>query len=266
MEISTLEWAKQHSKTDASVQTFWKELGEAMGEPETSSAQTILTELQKNGGSTFLNQFRTSFVPYSTIVREVAEALRPNMVSRIITSESTPFPSKNATTTEYEEYILTRMNISNDIAKLCSDIAAESYIAAGKKITQNNAPIFAEALLKALGMSITSQVGVTIGKKVGQVVAKRVFEQASQKIAQETGKKVASKTVQKAAEKVAAETSKRVAQQTALIVAEALKWIFLAFTVIQLDGAALRKTIPGVVYLSILKRIKTAHEFGQHFQ
>lgn len=265
-EPGILQWAS--TTDDSTVTLFWEKLREAVREPSTASPERVLSELRAYGGSTLRNVFRDpeEYVPYSDIVLEVAKAIRPNIVRRFLFAEKVIFPKDGSDIEIIEEYILEKMGILDDIHKLCAEVATAAHLAAGGTVAKIAVPAFAETLARVLGSSVTTKIGEMISEQITKHVAERVLEETAQRIAAETGKKVGSKAVQKAAEKAAQETAKRLAVQIAAQIAAALNVIFAALFLVQIDGPALRVTIPGVVFVAILRKLKCAWEHGTTFE
>ena len=75
--LRVLEWARKMRGSDQTVATFWKSLADAVREPESVSAERLLSELGAYGGNTLVNLVRRKGVPYPEVARDVAKTLAP---------------------------------------------------------------------------------------------------------------------------------------------------------------------------------------------
>ena len=77
-----------------------------------------------------------------------------------------------------------------------------------------------------------------------------------------TAKKAAKKAAQKTAQKAAEEMGKQVAKQLLIRIMGALNIFLIAWTVIDVAGPAMRKTIPSVTYVALLRQLYKNYNSG----
>ena len=244
--LDLLKWAAR-SQNEFAVH-FWNELCSKLKieveVPTSEKAKIIFFELKLYGGNTIVNFFRDDGVPYSEIVFDVVKSLS-SFFKKFKISEM------KEDVQACEKYILQKMEIDADLKDMIKVIKEKTFsdigIETGKTITQKvfiNKSV-KSAALKAAGKFASNEMVIKqsiatlpITKRVITNIARRVSSSATQKITLQITKKIMLK------------------------VTMALNVIFAAWTVIDIAGPALRKTLPSVVYIALLRKLYEAEQMN----
>ncbi len=239
---NVLDWASDYSKKNDVVKMFWEKLCDTLNMSSDSSGNAILSEVRTYGGNTFANFFRGDGVPYVEVSYDVAGALRPTF--------TWAKDYKKGDLKSIEKYVLKQMEISDDdVEKIAEGIKMKTT----DKITEN---VLGNGVSTLVLEATTYTVGRTVAKKLGSKAAEAVLKKAAETAATKVGKKVAAAAVKKAARKAAEEAAKQMAKQVLVRLIAALNIVLLAWTVVDIAGPAMRKTIPSVTYIALLRQVK----------
>jgi uncharacterized protein YaaW (UPF0174 family) len=237
---SVLNWAANYNKENDVVKMFWDQLCHTLGMSASSTGNEILGEVRAYGGNTFANWFRGEGVPYVEVAYDVADALRPTL--------TWARDYKKGDLVSIEKYVLKQMEISDDdVNQILMGIkmATDAKI---KKILKEGVPKIATAV-------IANTVGKTVGKKLASKAAEAVLKKAAEAAAKKAAKKAAAAAAKKAARKAAEEAAKQVAKQALIRLMAAINIALVVWTVVDIAGPAMRKTIPSVTYLALLRQL-----------
>lgn len=230
MEDPTLEvlhWARDRAESCETTQTFWSKLCKAVKQDPNAEANLVLRELRLDGSNTLLRPFRDEPVPYAEVAYDVAHALSPLRGW----GGFTPEPRKGDVDA-CERFVLHRMDIStDDLEALCQAISDKGW---EQTFTSESAKLGGAAGTRFLGEKVAAEVGKRLAQKAAQEAGKR----AGQKVAEQTAKSVVSRILM------------------------GLNLALAAYTVVDLAGPALRKTIPGVTYIALLRKLHLRAEMG----
>ena len=235
--LSVLNWAYDYGKKNDVVKLFWDKLCDTLGMPATSTGYDILSEARSYGGNTFVNVIRGEGVPYVEMAYDVAGVLRPTF------KWSKDYQKGDLVS--IERYVLKQMEISDDdVTKISKAIKSET----NDIITDNTAK-------RGVSAFVVEFTAYSIGKKLGSETANVVLKKAAEAAATKAAKKTAEAAAKKAAGKAAEIAAKQVAKQVLAKVIAALNIVFLAWAVVDIAGPAMRKTIPSVTYIALLRQI-----------
>lgn len=220
---NVLEWAAGAQKKDDTVREFWESLCARFDVSTTVTGKELLRLLRKAGSHDVAEIFRDEPVLYSEVCWDVAEKLRPMFNDAECTEKDI---------LACEKYVLKKMEISeDDLEKLCSSIGDRGKSEANEAGTA-----------KAIRNAAVEGVAVTAARMVA--------------------KKAAEKAMAEASKKVAAEVGKQAAKQVLVRILAAVNIALAALTLIDLAGPAYRKTIPGVTYVALLRKLHAAESMG----
>jgi uncharacterized protein YaaW (UPF0174 family) len=121
--------------------------------------------------------------------------------------------------------------------------ACERYVLKRMEVQEDDLTKLIDAVRATVGSHVNSQVGKNVGEAAAKAVASAAMRQAANKVAEA------------AAKIVAREVGKRIARQVIAQVLRSLSLVFLAWTVIDIAGPAMRVTIPGVTYVALLRKL-----------
>ena len=239
--ISVLNWASAYGRKNDVVKLFWDELCDTLGMPSSSSGYKVLSEARAYGGNTLVNLFRREGVSYAEMAYDVAGTLRPTF--------TWAKDYQKGDLASIERYVLKQMAVSGDDVQ---NIFKSIKSASNEIITDNTAKKTAGA---AVVEFTAYSIGRTVGKKFGSKAAETVLKKTVKAAAKKTAKKAAEATAKKAAKKAAEEAAKQVAKQVLVRLVAALNIALLAWTVVDIAGPAMRKTIPSVTYIALLRQL-----------
>lgn len=218
-----LDWAAGAQERDDTVREFWKALCDRFDVSITTTGNGLLHLLRKAGSHDVAEIFRDNPVPYSEVCWDVAEKVRPLFNDA---------ECEEKDILACEKYVLKKMEISeDDLEKLCSAIRDRGKSEANEAGTA-----------KAIRNAAVEGVALTAARMVA--------------------KKAAEKAMAEASKKVAAEVGKQVAKQVLARILAAVNIALAALTLIELAGPAYRKTIPGVTYVALLRKLHAAESMG----
>jgi uncharacterized protein YaaW (UPF0174 family) len=238
---NVLEWAANYSKENDVVKMFWDQLCHTLGMSASSTGSEILDEVRAYGGNTFANWFRGDGVPYVEVAYEVADALRPTL--------TWARDYKKGDLVSIEKYVLKQMEISDDdVNQILKGTKMATDAKIRKKILKEDVPKIATAL-------ISNTLGNTLGKKLASKAAEAVLKKAAEAAAKKAAKKAAAAAAKKAARKAAEEAAKQVAKQVLIRLMAAINIALVVWTVVDIAGPAMRKTIPSVTYIALLRQL-----------
>jgi uncharacterized protein YaaW (UPF0174 family) len=221
--LKVLKWAKEMSNETEIVKMFWDELVTKLGLNKSATAEEILDEIRLFGGNTFVNFFRGEGVPYREVAYDVAKSLKKFY-------ETKEFNGHDLETIEY--YVLKKMEIQNeDINEICN------YI-----LDASNQNVFQNAAANAAQKAVVEGVGLAVGQQLAKTTAQRAAQKAAQKAAEEMGKQVAKQVLVRAI--------------------SALNVFLALWTVVDIAGPAMRKTIPCVTYIALLRQLYKNYQSG----
>lgn len=238
--LNLLAWVSR-SSNDV-VKMFFGKLCETNGYSDNVSAKDLYSEIKLNGGNTFVNLFRGDGVEYKALTYDVAEALRGFFEDR-------PYNESNLDT--IERYILQKMEVSDEmISNLCDAINSD----ATKDTVKDQAQ-------KVIVKGVAYVAGVKVAEKAAESAAQQALKEALKKKAgQEVAKKAAKEAAKRAAKKAAESAAQKVAEQVLARILAALNVILIAWTIIDLAGPAMRKTMPSATYIALLRQLKKNEE------
>ena len=235
--LSVLNWARDYGKKNDIVKLFWDKLCDTLGMPATSSGYEILSEARSYGGNTFVNVIRGEGVPYVEVAYDVAGTLLPTF--------KWAKDYQKGDLVSIERYVLKQMEVSDDdLKKISKGIESTT----NDIITDNTAK-------RGVSTAVAEFTAYSIGKKLGSKAAKAVLEKAAEAAVKKAAKKTAGAAAKKAARKATEIAAKQVAKQVLAKVIAALNIVFLAWAVVDIAGPAMRKTIPSVTYIALLRQI-----------
>jgi uncharacterized protein YaaW (UPF0174 family) len=167
-------------------------------------------------------------VPYPEVAWDVAETLRGVFEDRTYAEGNVA---------ECERFVLGKMKVaSDDLEQLCAAVAATGTAKAAAAAT-------ARAAGGATARAAAQAAARVAAQKIGEAAARRALAEA--------GKEVSKRVAKKAAEEV----GKRVAAQVLAQIGRALNLISVVLLLVTLAGPAKRVTIPGVVYVALLRKL-----------
>ena len=234
---SVLNWAANYNKENDVVKMFWDQLCHTLGMSASSTGNEILGEVRAYGGNTFANWFRGDGVPYVEVAYDVADALRPTL--------TWARDYKKGDLVSIEKYVLKQMEISDD------DV---NQILKGTKMA-TDAKIRKKILKEGVPKIATAVIANTVVKKFASKAAEAVLKKAAEAAAKKAAKKAAAAAAKKAARKAAEEAAKQVAKQALIRLMAAINIALVVWTVVDIAGPAMRKTIPSVTYLALLRQL-----------
>ncbi len=174
--LEVLRWAREASTEDDTVRMFWSKLCEAVSEPVTASAETVLRELRAFGGNTLVNLFRGCGVSYTEVAQDVASALDGWL------GEGKYDPNDFESC---ESFVLEKMEVdAASLQELCSAVRSGAVKRAVAKEAQ-----------KATGKAAAYGVGRRVAAEAGKRVAARAATEAGKKVAQKVAVQVATRIV-----------------------------------------------------------------------
>jgi len=247
--LDLLNWASSSNK--AVVQMFYFSLCEKNGYKSDVYPNDLYSEIKLNGGNTFANLYRGCGVSYTDLAYDVAESLRGAFWK--------PRPYTNKDIDQIESYILEKMEVTPEVLKeLFAAINSEGH----EKVVKDQA-----------AKVVTKGVAYAAGYRAAQKAAERATENAlkealknnagkkiAEKAATETAKRAAKAAATRAAKKAAEKAAQKVAEQLLIRIMTALNIFLLAWTVIDIAGPAMRKTIPSATYIALLRQLKKNEE------
>jgi len=216
--LAVLRWARSR-RHEEPLASFWSALCVKLGEPQDASAERVLAELGANGGNSFANFFRGEGVVYAEVAYDVARGLAGLFGDK---------PFSRGDVEGCERFVLRKLGITeDDLARLCATVDR-----------------------RALARAVEKQVEQRLGQAAAATVGNLAAREAAKRAAQEAGLV--------AARRVAAEVGKRIAGQLLTRLLFAFNAVMVAWLVVDLAGPALRKTIPGVTYVALLRKLHEA--------
>ena len=234
---SVLNWAANYNKENDVVKMFWDQLCHTLGMSASSTGNEILGEVRAYGGNTFANWFRGEGVPYVEVAYDVADALRPTL--------TWARDYKKGDLASIEKYVLKQMEISDDdVHEILMGIKMETDAKIMNKILKEGVPKIATAV-----------IANTVVKKLASKAAEAVLKKAAEAAAKKAAKKAAAAAAKKAARKAAEEAAKQVAKQALIRLMAAINIALVVWTVVDIAGPAMRKTIPSVTYIALLRQL-----------
>lgn len=238
--LDVLQWAREQSANDEVVSMFWKALCEAVSEPSDASANRVFSEVRAYGGNTIVNMFRDSGPDYSEVAYDVATTMRGCF-------ESAPLSEGDVVGSE--RFVLKKLNVSSDDVAAIRAAAQAAGVAAAVQ----------RAVAKAVAADAARKGAAKAGKEVGKVVAREVGEAVlAEELAKAAAKKLATAMAKRAATAAARKAAEKAAQQAAAQVAQGIAFAFnvvgAVWTVVSIAGPAMRKTIPAVAYVGLLRQ------------
>ena len=214
-----LTWAAQAQERDDTVREIWKALCDRFDVSTTATGEGVLRLLRKAGSLDVADTFHDEPVPYSVVCWYIAEKLRP-------VSDDAECMEEDILACE--KFVLRRMEISeDDLETLCS------------AIRDRGKPDANEA-----GAAKTIRIAAVEGVAVSAARMAR--------------KEAAEKAKHEASKKVAAEVEHQVAK---LVLAGILIAVDIALAeqpLNDLAGPAYRKSIPGVIFVALLRVLHAA--------
>lgn len=214
-----LTWAARAQGRDDTVREIWKALCDRFDVSTTATGKGVLQLLREAGSPDVADIFRDEPAPYPEVCRYIAEKLR------------SVFDDAECTEVDIlvcEKYVLKRMGISeDDFGTLCPAI-----------------PDRGKSEAKEAGAANTIRIAAVEGIAASAVRRAR--------------KEAAEMAVHEASKKVAAEVENQVAK---LVLAEILIAVEIALAELTLIGITVpvyRKAIPGVIYVSFLRKLHAA--------
>jgi hypothetical protein len=174
--LAVLRWAA--ASDEPIVRTFWGSLCEAVSEPESASADKVLSELRAYGGNTIANIFRSGDgVPYPEVVYDVADTLR---------SAFADAPYREGDVENCERFVLKAMEVTEDnVSDMCRAISSKAINAARAGISG--------AAAKVAGARIAGQtIGRVVAEQAAKCAAAEAAKRAAESAAKAAGKRAAS--------------------------------------------------------------------------
>jgi len=236
--LNLLVWAQATSREDEVVGMFWNKLCETVEVASHSTAAKVFDEFRLYGSNSIVNHLWRDHegVPYDEIAYDVAKLLGPWF-------DRNPF--RKGDLKSCETFVLKKMGVDSDALDEITRAIRQKSIA---------------TTFEPHTSSSVAKVGVNVvGRYAAQQAAEYAGQQAAQQVLTEAAKQAAKKAAKVAAKKAAAQAARKAAETMLANLITAINVILIAWVVVDFAGPARRKTIPGVTYIALLRKLHEAH-------